>query len=456
MGYAERMQAEVRRRAAVLPREVAAWKAEADTNAQQLGIHRSQFEALKLMMGDLEARQGVLLDQFAPGLSPPQLSAIYRDLLDEIVGAHDLWRIFRFILAQHRDATTGPLVDAADLIAADCYRSCMERAAAWGIASPGEFREPPLVFLEATISPATASRGDTVGALGLTLRQYRKMRLPIPIVLIPADHADSVWLFCTIHHEVGHNLDQDLELRAEIDRRLDDGLRADGVPLDRRRTWQRWAGEILADTFGVLLGGAGFGHAMADLLLLQAPLATGVRTDDEHPDDWVRVRLLAALLRQCGVFEMTVAADQLDARWDDHQRPSGVDQYAAACDRVAEIVLVGALDALGERPLRDLAPDPARDGPAVAKLARFLRTGFLQPDPATFPWRLVPPAAQLAVMERDPPDDVTLADVQGRALKHLGNIPRPEFLATAARDEFYHKLMRGLDFRRADTTEGGG
>ena len=55
------------------------------------------------------------------------------------------------------------------------------------------------------------------------MRQYRDRMLPIPVVLFPYDQASSMWMLCALAHEVGHNLDHDLE--PITGRRLTDSFR---------------------------------------------------------------------------------------------------------------------------------------------------------------------------------------------------------------------------------------
>jgi len=297
----DRALAKMQRRVTFLPKEVQVWKASADANVDDLGIHRSQFEALKIMLDGLLEKQDDLLSQLSPTLPPEQFAEVYWRLVSLIAGVNDLWSIFRHIITQHQDRLFRPLLDTADLVAADCYLTCLNQARNWSLLKEQEYREPPLVYLQAEISPATSSRGSRVESLGFPLHHYRDMRLPIPIVVLPFDHAGSLWLFCSLHHEVGHNLDQDLNLRSELKRQITRRLQTENVPYERLVVWQQWVGEVLADTFGVLLGGAGFGYSLAELLLVLAPLFPDLNTKDKHPHPYVRVYLVAATLRLCGV-----------------------------------------------------------------------------------------------------------------------------------------------------------
>jgi len=309
-----------------------------------------------------------------------------------------------------------------------------------------------LVYLEADVSPATANRGEKVRTLGLPVRQYRDLRLPIPIVSFPLDHADCLWLFCTIHHEVGHNLDQDLKLGRELKQHLEAKLKTEGVPADQREIWRRWAGEILADVFGVLLGGTGFGYSLTSLLLVVAPHLLALDTEGEHPDSHVRIYLVAEMLRQSGIEALKQNGDAILKMWDERNKPNGIESYIKAGAVVVQVCLTQPLKALGNRPLRDLAPDLQGDAEKAAELAKFFRTGsgFDKPQ-SPVPWRLVPVAAELRLLEMDKPSQKELQELQECSFKYLRELRRPQFLGASDRSAFMRQLISEIDF----TTEEG-
>jgi hypothetical protein len=460
MPLLERMKADIRRRSEMLPKDVQRWKdaidqaalGTANAGGGTMGIHQSQISALKEMMDGLQGRQTELLDQLDPTGSLLGFSTAYLKLSDEIVSAHELWRIFRYIIALHEDATIGPLIDAADLVAADCYLTCMNKVRAWNLVAENQFRAPPLVFLEAEMSPSTASRGYSAGALPFPLRRYRNMRLPIPLILLPSDTATSMWMLCTLHHEVGHNLDQDLKLQAEMSGRLLTRLQGNGTSQDLQKMWWQWTAEILADAFGVLLGGAGFAHALCWWLLVLAPEPTfqTLNTDDVHPPYFVRIHLIAAMLRQFKIPALDDAARSIVDTWEAQQKPDWVGPYVADSDLVADVFMNQALDALGQRPLTDLGPDLADDIDRVARLESFLRTGISSPDPklaSSARWRHIPMAAQLAFIAQATPDSASLDRIQKRAFAYLSNLDRPKKMAGSGdKSDFFRQLVRDLKF----------
>ncbi|MFN2515291.1 MAG: hypothetical protein ABR556_03680 [Pyrinomonadaceae bacterium] len=451
MALFDRTRTEIERRHEVLPHEVGDWYEKAVANVDNLGVHRSQFLALKIMMDGLQKRQTDLLDSLSTTLPPEQFADIYYKLNNEIVGAHELWRIFSYIIAQHQSERFGPLLDAADLIAANCYRTCIEQATLWGVIEQQEFREPPLVYLEADISPSTASRGYSPAALSFPVRFYRTLRLPIPIVLLPYDQADSIWMQATLHHEVGHNVDQDLNLKQELVSHLLTRLDQEQATDEHKTRWIEWAGEVLADAFGVLLGGAGFAYALNSLLavLAPAPQFQTLNEADPHPPFYVRMHLLAALLRQHGFDELNRAANAVMETWNQSQKPNWVTAYTAHSRAVAEVFTTKPLAALKNHSLSELVPSLDSDTKRARRLSDALSSGFNYPNVGTpespFPYRLVPAAAQLAV-NADGSQSQVLDNIQKQTLDFLKRIPRPDWLSGIDRSHFLSQLTLDLDF----------
>ncbi len=454
---------EMRRRVGALGGEVADWRARAAGNVDQFGIHASQLFALAEMMQVLGERQEGALGKLDPGLAAVDFSRAYVDLLREVVGAQDVWRAFRTIIGQHFDPWLGKAADAADLVAASCYRTVIERARALGAIDEARLREPPLVCLEPAVSAATASRGERVEALRLSFDVHRAQRLPIPVVFLPVDQLGCVWLWCTIHHEVGHNLDQDLALGTELAMLAAARLERDGVPSERARFWGLWGEEVLADAIGVLLGGAGFGHCLASLLAALGGEQKALDAGDVHPPHVLRAWLAAALLDATGVPRLKNAA--VEIRADAPPVPDWSEDLAKDLKAIAQVYLDAPLAALLGNPLRALVPGIANDADRVLPLVTHLATGFMAPPKGTaadpFPWRLVPVAAELALVgaepEGDPPSLATaMQGIHERALAFIESIPRPNQLAGAAgRKAAIREQTRAIRFGGSAGAKGG-
>jgi hypothetical protein len=150
---------------------------------------------------------------------------------------------------------------------------------------------------------AVAAKPAKVQSLSLAVRQWRDLTLPLPFVLLPLNFARSIWTFCALYHEIGHNLDQDLKILQGLRSRI-----PETVPAEQEPDWRRWSAEILADDLGIVLGGAGFGIYLASEALLLGP-AQRYRDQDPdavHPPFLVRVPLITAMLRATNLAEFTV------------------------------------------------------------------------------------------------------------------------------------------------------
>src|SRR5436190_1035928 len=446
-GLQARAKLDLGRRVETLKADYSAWTAEARATA--LGLGPRQRTALGDMLAILDDKQRAALKQLdapAAPLTPAGFADAQATLLIEMTGAQELWRVFRFMLGQLEDPfLQGPL-KAAGRIAADCYTIGIQRARAIKAIEPHAFREAPLVYLEAVESPATAGRADRMQDLNASVRQWRNLKLPLPIVLLPVDYAHAIWTYCALHHEVGHNLDQDLGLRAEIR-----GGLIDVVAADQETHWRRWSGEMLADVLGIVLGGVGFALSLGALALLLGPAAryNDLDPDAEHPPLLLRVRLLAAFLRRTGVAAHAPYADQLDAIWNAAPRQAWLQPYADGVGAVAALFVGPSLEALKQHPITDLNNQMDADHAQVEALASYLLTGKKRPDPlapAMRP-RLVASAAQLAVWNGTPADAAALQAIHTAALDYLDLVPAVTTLAAEpGRREYLQKLARDIDF----------
>jgi hypothetical protein len=447
MTIPERTVSEMRLRSAKLQDELAEWKDRATANIDQFGRHKSQMIALGNLMDGLLKTAGSKVDELEPAQPGQKFSRAYNQAVKHIIGSHEVWRVFRTIFNQLQDPHLGALLDDANWVAADCYLAWLDRCRFLGILPESQFREPPLVYLEAQFSAATANRGVELSELRFSVNPALSFRLPIPVVVLPYDHVGLIWLLTNLSHEAGHNLDQDLQLHAELAGCIDDALAAAGTPKPRREVWMKWTQEILADALGVLSNGAGFAHTLASFLYVLAPVRSLVDENDTHPDHYVRMFLLADLLEQTGVQELMQSAADLRLVAGELTPLAGSAEYIAECPLVAKVCLSQPLQALKDKPLMALAPALEEDARQTAKLAKYFRTGsgFDKPT-APAPARLVPAAAGLCLAQMEAADEQALERLQERAVAYLRTLPRPEFLAGADRSAFLDQLAASIDF----------
>jgi hypothetical protein len=452
--------ADLERRLKVVPAEVSAWKTAVGEVVAGLGIHKSQVDAVSDMMDVLAEDHAVELEKLREAQDAVEFADTCQRLLEKLGGAQDLWRIFRTILGQRQDPRLKLLADTADLIASDCHGACLRQARQWGVITEQQFREPPLTYLESSLSPSTASRGQNVQTLGFPVREYRNKMLPVPIILFPLDQAISPWMMCSIAHEVGHNVDHDLggkpgaRLSATYKKLL-----IGRVPNDREPQWRRWMEEVLADAIGVVLGGAGFAISMARWTI-SVGSATHLQVLDPsavHPPFHLRLRLIAEMLRETQTPALVSEGDTLLQLWNGLVRPPWQAEYEYDVQTVAKLLVQEKTTQLKEHRLLDFGGDLAFAHTQCSKLAEHWGDPTRpRPHPeAPFPFRWVPSAAALASARLVQPGEAALDELQEKAVDYFAAIPRPAMLgAPGNRREFLRSLSRQLNFTSADVEEG--
>jgi len=456
----ELIQADVERRLRRLPAEIEDWKTTVAANVNGLAIHVSQMVALRDMMTQLCTRQTEEFQALLKEQAPTVFADSYYDLLNDMGGTNDLWRIFRIIFDQRQNQRLKPLADTLDLVAWDCYRTAMEQARSWGILSTDQFRPPPLSFLESSLTPATVSRGESVEALGFAVRRYRDIMLPLPIVLYPVDQAASMWSMSSIAHEVGHNLDHDLHPDAGKRLSSEYNKRIIGLVDDQREPqWRRCMEEIFADAVAVTLCGAGFVTAMKNWIAGLAPGTNFQNFDIRalHPPFFLRLRLLGHMLVSLGGI-FTSSGKETIQFCDAQKRPGWESPYEAEAEMVAKLLICEPVPQLGNHALAGLNDDLLTDEPRTVQLAiHWLDPGQQRPDPVKprpIPFRTVCAAAALAAAKLVNPTATMLDDLQHKAENYLSEIPRPHKLATPSGKnmEFLGELTRRLKFGPARLT----
>ena len=426
---------ELKRRAGLLPAELEAWTQAVHGNIDGMGIHGTQIEAIGMLFKQFVKNQEDLLADLEDATEVRDFTGLRYELEAELSGSQGLLEVFRQVLAQ-RDKDSGfrQALDAADLVAAACYKMALQHARDWGVVEDQQFREPPLNWLNARSSPAAIRRGRSLTVFGQELDEsLQTYALPVPVISLRFPDVAAIWSLCSIYHEAAHLVDFDLGLRKEVTDLAIDAL-GPGAG-SRRDTWKLWGAEMLADTLGVLWGGAGFAYALVDLLFLEPEEVAAIRPGEEHPVPTVRIALLAALLRQTGVAALKDTAGEIEAMWEDAYgaTPAGLTGYVEDCPSVAEALMDGLLfDRLGNRPLRDLAEDPAKDHEQAVVLCEHLLGQGDEPDTHTYPLRMVPAAARLALQGADGNGadlETTAKTVHEAALAFIKSLPRPEFMA---------------------------
>ncbi len=285
----------------------------------------------------------------------------------ELDRARRLFGMFYEVLAQ-RGTAFGPSLAAHDAIAEDCYLAVRE-------AAPHIFEGAllkPVCYMEHGYSPATMRRG-------VSLSRLLGDANPFPLIRIPWDR-DQPWQSVFLH-EVAHNLQSDLgiwqENRQAVLRRVMGSARDPFLAT----VYGRWHKEIFADLAAILLGGPAAAWGMADFLAHPQPRTLTYRPGGAHPTAYLRVYLLAEMLRRIG---FTDHAARLLRVWQALYQPSqGVNRIPPALMTSAPRVIPEIVDEiafqtrrnLAHRALADIIPFTRQDEEAIRDGARRLATG---------------------------------------------------------------------------------
>jgi hypothetical protein len=466
MAWVPEVTAELRLRSSLLPNELQRWQKGADANVKGAGIHQSQVAAITILFDELNKTQATILGALSAEADLQTFKRKRLELEQELSGTHGILSIFRFVLGQREDPCYRVSLDVADLVAADCYIPCIERAAGWKVIDKSRFRQPPLTYLNALLSPAAFTRRHAFGAFKMPIEGNSELKLPISIVSLPVHHTSAVWTFCALHHEVGHIIDQDLGLSDSIRPLLGAAIAADRVPI-----WVGWLREMIADAFGVLLGHAGYANLLGKLLLLPDAMVTKEDPADKHPTPYVRIMLLAALLKTIGVSQLSELADAVTKEWrETYAEPPALKPFVGDVEAVADVLMNSALPSLKNHKIIDFAStaEITEAHAATTRLASYFRTGILRPKPSELRARLVPVAAQVAFSAVTKNYDESGASIHKRATEYMSALRETtpqllgadEFLAGKAggssgiaRERYYRDLVRGLNFSASDNLE---
>ena len=174
------------------------------------------------------------------------------------------------------------------------------------------------------------------------------LKLPIPVVSLPASCVDEPWRLVFLGHEIGHHVLVDLVADSELHLRFNE-LLAEAAG-DANSHWKEWGCEVFADVWGLLTLGPWSIWALASVEMDdKAGMLRAKMGKAKYPPPVVRLGLLEHLAKLLGV----PIADRL--------RPDyGIDMQALATGPPV-------IDARTGRDLRKEAADELARAPAVAR-----------------------------------------------------------------------------------------
>lgn len=353
--------------------------------------------------------------------SSPEQALVFIALVErEVDRARRAFGLFFEIFSQ-RGSVFAPALAAHDTIAADCYTAVRK-------AAPLIFRGPllkPLTYMEHGFSPATMRRG-------VTLRRLLGETNPFPVIRIPWDR-DNPWQAVFLH-EVSHNLNADLRIWHEsinaVGSRM---LKMIGDPMVTT-VYRRWTKEIFADIAAVLLGGPASAWGMMDFLAHPAPRTMTYRPGGVHPTGYLRVLILAELLRRMGFDGEGAKVREVWTRLYHPAKGQRIPErllqsWPRAIPNVVDELAFQTRRNLAQRALVDVIPFTKQDEQAIRRGAIYLARGVIPED---LPPRFLVSASRYALGRR-----VSLPALSRIVIGYLSNLAagvasRREGLAAAA------------------------
>lgn len=336
----------------------------------------------------------------------------------EVDRARRTFGLFFEVLGQ-RGTSFAPVLAAHDAIAADCYAAVRQNAPRLLDGSA----LPPVTYLEHGYSPATMRRGAVLARL---LGEPN----PFPVIRIPWDR-DNPWQSVFLH-ECAHNLQADMRIwqenRVAVAKRV---LTETGDPL-LGTIYGRWHKEIFADLAALLLGGPAAAWGMAIFLSHPAPRMLTFRPGGAHPTGFLRVLILAEMLRRMGFAPEAGRLQRVWQRLYDPRRiarmpPQLVSSVGTLLPAVVDEIAFQTRRNLAHRALVDVIRFGRADEAAIQTGMRRLLEGR-QPDPALPPRHLVSAASYALQSGRIRPAQLSSQVVSRLAALHP---PAPDTIAAA-------------------------
>jgi len=272
-----------------------------DWNQQYVGRHESQRKALRTLLVD--AVQSLADEAAALPADMPagELFDRCRVFDEAAVWLERVWEFYRIKFDQRDHPVTGSVVRAADEVVWSCYHPVMARVRS-------KHRPQPLPFLASEYSPAALESDKPVPA-GLrpsleaqgwsdALRAATSS-LPVTLLRLPPWCIQDPWWLVFVAHEVGHHVQADLGLVGPFATAIEHAAAAAGGDANTAGQWGRWAREIFADVFSIMMIGRSAVRAVAEVERSTEPrmrIATAA-----YPPPVVRLELMECVADMVGL-----------------------------------------------------------------------------------------------------------------------------------------------------------
>jgi hypothetical protein len=206
----------------------------------------------------------------------------------------------------------------ADQLAYDCYRPVLKR----------KKLPAPLIVMNGAAGPYIQKREtpfvveSVVGNAGIDAEAAMARLLPFAVIGMPWDAHGRWEALPVIAHEVGHAVEDDLQLTAALQ-----GVFADAL-------WKEWQRELFADAWGCVCCGPAFLYGLAEYLWAGDRDDGKVRRGTKYPPAWLRLRCAAAVLGH-----LKLPGDSITAWLDEFPAPPDSGAYLAEAEAAMKRLL---------------------------------------------------------------------------------------------------------------------
>jgi hypothetical protein len=269
-----------------------------DLFGQYAGLHKTRLETLQAVLQQGVASLKEELGRVAVDATRDraQVYAECRAIDHATVWIQRVWLFYRDKFDQREDLTLRPLLMAADEVTWSCYRQIFTNKNNF----PARITQgpAPLVYIDAQYSPAT---WEVTKQAPSELREASQIEglesflqtLPVPVLRLPTWCISAPWFLVFIGHEVGHNIQRELDLtvavRSLITQACQERQAAGETPKADR--WAAWGEEIFADLFSVAMMGPWAVRGLREILI--GPAAEMTAPQVGYPLPVVRLALIA-------------------------------------------------------------------------------------------------------------------------------------------------------------------
>jgi hypothetical protein len=269
-----------------------------DLFGQYAGLHKTRLETLQTVLQQGVASLQEELGRVAVDAArdEAQVYTECRAIDHATVWMQRVWLFYRDKFDQREDLTLRPLLMAADEVTWSCYRQIFTNKNNF----PTRITQgpAPLVYIDAQYSPATwevtkQAPSDLREASQIEGLESFLQTLPVPVLRLPTWCIGAPWFLVFIGHEVGHNIQRELDLtvavRKLITQACEERKAAGDTPKADR--WAAWGEEIFADLFSVAMMGAWAVRGLREILI--GPAAEMTAPQVGYPLPVVRLALIA-------------------------------------------------------------------------------------------------------------------------------------------------------------------